>query len=244
MSVIIENKPQGMSSYIHRSNVKEKYKAYKIACTGRLDIMAEGKIKYLLDEECKNCDKYFGSLKTYEFTLVLGIETDSLDCLGLIKNIENKIIDNEKIYDTIYSFKKEYNQEYPIFSTHNIMYNKKKERLIDLYLKKNIIPKDIGSKKVKIHNIKVIDEIKVSNILDDFHNCVNNFHDPYNLWRKNEILDDIESKNNNKSFQTIKLEATVSSGTYIRQLCKDIGKELGTYGCCFNIKRTNIEEIS
>ena len=244
MSVIIENKPRGMSSYIHRSNVKEKYKAHKIACTGRLDIMAEGKIKYLLNEECKNCDKYFGSLKTYEFTLVLGIETDSLDCLGLIKKIENKIIDNKKIYDTIYSFKKEYDQEYPIFSTYKIMYNNKKSRLIDLYLKNNIIPKDIGSKKVKIHNIKVIDEIKIINVLDEFHKCVNDFHDPYNLWRRNEILNDIEINNTGNKYQTIKLEAIVSSGTYVRQLCKDIGNELGTYGCCFNIKRTNIKEVS
>ena len=44
------------------------------------------------------------------------------------------------------------------------------------------------------------------------------------------------------SYPTLRLEADVSSGTYIRSLGEDIGKKLGTGAYCTQIIRTRIGE--
>jgi len=53
-----------------------------MAYAGRLDPMASGKLLILLGEECKNQTAYHGLDKEYEFSILLGIESDSLDVLG------------------------------------------------------------------------------------------------------------------------------------------------------------------
>lgn len=48
-------------------------------------------------------------------------------------------------------------------------------------------------------------------------------------WKLNELID-----------SSVRLSVTVSSGTYIRALARDIGSELGTGGAAFDIRRTAI----
>jgi tRNA U55 pseudouridine synthase TruB len=49
---------------------------------GRLDPMASGKLLVLIGEECKNKDRYLALDKTYEFSVLLGIGSDTHDVLG------------------------------------------------------------------------------------------------------------------------------------------------------------------
>jgi len=53
-----------------------------MAYAGRLDPMASGKLLVLLGDECKHQEKYHGLDKEYEFSILFGIESDSLDVLG------------------------------------------------------------------------------------------------------------------------------------------------------------------
>ena len=53
-----------------------------MAYAGRLDPMASGKLLVLLGEECKNQTAYHGLDKEYEFSVLLGIGSDSHDVLG------------------------------------------------------------------------------------------------------------------------------------------------------------------
>lgn len=53
-----------------------------MAYAGRLDPMASGKLLVLLGEECKNQTSYHGLDKEYEFSVLLGISSDSHDVLG------------------------------------------------------------------------------------------------------------------------------------------------------------------
>jgi tRNA pseudouridine55 synthase len=57
-------------------------KGVPMAYAGRLDPMASGKLLILLGEECKNQTDYHGLDKEYEFSVLLGIESDSLDVMG------------------------------------------------------------------------------------------------------------------------------------------------------------------
>ena len=49
---------------------------------GRLDPMASGKLLVLVGEECKKKDAYLALDKTYEFSVLLGIGSDTHDVLG------------------------------------------------------------------------------------------------------------------------------------------------------------------
>jgi tRNA U55 pseudouridine synthase TruB len=53
-----------------------------MAYAGRLDPMASGKLLVLLGEECKNQTAYHSLDKQYEFSVLLGISSDSHDVLG------------------------------------------------------------------------------------------------------------------------------------------------------------------
>lgn len=53
-----------------------------LAYAGRLDPMASGKLLILIGDECKNQTTYHGLDKGYDFSVLFGIESDSLDVLG------------------------------------------------------------------------------------------------------------------------------------------------------------------
>ena len=57
----------------------------KISYIGRLDPLASGIIIYLEGDELKDRDKYMNMDKTYKFNIVLGMTTDTGDCLGMIR---------------------------------------------------------------------------------------------------------------------------------------------------------------
>jgi len=52
---------------------------------GRLDPMASGQLLVLVGEECKKKDKYLALDKTYQFSVLLGIGSDTHDVLGLLQ---------------------------------------------------------------------------------------------------------------------------------------------------------------
>lgn len=58
---------------------------------------------------------------------------------------------------------------------------------------------------------------------------------------RNIVIDEIECLSNDHE---IKIRAVVSSGTYIRVLCEDIAKKLGTVGTMSSLVRTKIGNVS
>ncbi len=66
-----------------------------MAYAGRLDPMASGKLLILLGDECKNQTNYHGLDKEYEFSVLLGVESDSLDVMGRLKTKENLSVNRE-----------------------------------------------------------------------------------------------------------------------------------------------------
>lgn len=80
-------KALGDTPYQAVQKFKKRFPQYsdtKISYAGRLDPMAEGLLLLLVGEENKNRKDYESLPKTYEFTILLGIETDSYDILGKV----------------------------------------------------------------------------------------------------------------------------------------------------------------
>ena len=80
-----------------------EYMNVKISYAGRLDPMAEGLLLLLVGEENQKRKKYENLSKTYEFTVLLGIATDTYDILGKIvhsPNLNSHLINNSSIVES------------------------------------------------------------------------------------------------------------------------------------------------
>lgn len=220
------------------NNIKEQ-----ISFAGRLDPMAHGKMILLKGIECKEQPKYCSLRKTYIFRVLFGISTDTHDVLGIIKEFnENPNIKNLDIKK--YTGKSR--QPYPIYSSKVV--NKKPLWLWAKQGKINEIT--IPSKDIEIYSIVETEDIfskhqkiKISNLKDFIHFMIDSLsNENKEKFRAAEILEVwdkyLKQKNFNPVIKTFKAE--VSSGTYIRGIVNQIGKDIGCGAITLNIFREKI----
>ncbi len=200
----------------------------KVSYIGRLDPLASGIIIYLEGDELKNRDKYLNMDKTYKFNLIIGISTDTGDCLGIIRKIQSvNTINMTKLMEVFSQFLGEYEQKYPIYSAYQIHKNGIKKPL--WYFAKNGI--ELEESEIPKHNIKIYNLEQDANPIFSIRN-INYFTEQVELipdgleLRKEEIMTQYKEYDKIRLIG-IPMIAKVSSGTYIRQLCMDIGDKLG-----------------
>lgn len=188
---------------------------------GRLDPLAEGALLVLTGEECKKKDQYLGLDKEYEVEILLGIQTDSHDPLGLI----TKINPHESIPDFSKSIRK-FMQTYPAYSS----------KVIAMKEKPEILPE----KEVEIYSIDI--ENQEEKTCDEiFQKSIEKIDMVKGEFRQDKIKQswqDFFDKYKDDKFKIFKIKVKCSSGTYMRSLANTLG------GLAFSIKRTKIGEYS
>lgn len=255
-------KPLGMTCF----ELVEKYKKdfglekTKIAFSGRLDPMAHGQMLLLLNEQCSNMDYFNKKSKIYKFKILVGVQTDTFDILGLITNFSN--LDNldtnieefntyisEKIQDTFQYF---LNQEYQTVPPHSSFVvdtidpiTKKRQPLWWWALHNRLDEIVLPTVNKKLFDIKITDQenVDMDTLIPEIINRINLVNEKYN-FRQQEIiscwqdfLNKLEKSENDKNMCIITCEAHVSSGFYIRQLVNDIGKKINIPMTTFEIER-------
>jgi tRNA U55 pseudouridine synthase TruB len=154
--------------------------------------------------------------------------TDTGDCLGMIHKIQTvNTINMSRLIEIFSQFLGGYEQRYPIYSAYQIHKNGLKKPLC--YFAKNGIEleeSDIPKHDIKIYNLeqdaKPIFSIRDMNY---FIEQVGLIPDGLEL-RKEEVMAQYTETSKIRLIG-IPMLAKVSSGTYIRQLCMDIGDKLG-----------------
>lgn len=221
-------------------NVQEKSKK-KICFLGRLDPMASGIVCYFTDTECRLAKKYQHVDKTYKFNLVLGMSTDSGDPLGLLSKVINitewkkREIMELNFMEKFSNF--EYEQIYPRFSSYVIKKDGMKKPLWFFTKYGNqILKEELPKHKVKIYILEQIDKSFWIENTNYFIEDISKLNDG-NL-RKEEIIQQYLGLKNIKLL-VFPLIAKVSSGTYIRQLCEDIGAYLNLPAMADKIERVS-----
>ena len=131
-----------------------EYKTTTLSYAGRLDPMAEGVILVLIGDENKRRKDYENLPKTYVFSLLLGISTDTYDVLGKITSYSPK-----KMFPTITpsllnSFLGEQTQTLPPYSSYAIngkplYYYARRNRLHEITLPTNTITIDSLTMKTR-----------------------------------------------------------------------------------------------
>jgi tRNA pseudouridine55 synthase len=115
--ILIVNKEKDCTSRDVVNDLVHIFHTKKIGHTGTLDPLATGVLVCTIGKYTKLNLDLTSEFKEYIAEMRLGISTDTLDITGKIKEEEKVNIDEETIIKVINSFKKEYEQEVPIYSS-------------------------------------------------------------------------------------------------------------------------------
>jgi len=237
-SIISLYKPVGMTPLQAVDAFKKKNTDYigkKISYPGRLDPMAQGVLLLLVGDENKKMIKYMKLDKEYRAQIVFGFSTDSYDVLGLPEFHEGDI-DERELKKTIKSFQGTYTQTIPSFSSYKI-----KGKPLFYYARNKTLPKQLPQKKVQIKNIKInsIHTITANRLLKQIQSKISKLEGDF---RQEEILKQWNKLLTNKEqkFTIADVTLSVSSGTYIRAIADDLGKQLQTGAILLNLIRTKV----
>ena len=103
---------------------------------------------------------------------------------------------------------------------------------------------EIPKKEVEIYDLEFISwrEIKTKDLLSEIENSINrvggDFRQEICISKWKEIL-----KNLDNNFYIAKINAEVSSGTYMRTLAYEWGKKVGVPTLAYKIIRTQVEDF-
>jgi tRNA pseudouridine55 synthase len=209
---------------------------------GRLDPMAEGVLIAATGDDIKNRDALLNLDKEYEFSILFGFATDTYDILGKILRVEKleKVREMDLIRLT-QAYQGERDQKYPPFSSKTVngiaLHDWARKGLIDDI---EIPVKNVNIYEVKFEGLSTLSpKTLMGRLLMDISKVKGDFrqHDILVLWK--QMLGNMPA--DTKIF-IANLRARVSSGTYIRGLCNDIGNSLGCGACALSIKRTRLGE--
>ncbi len=238
--VLVVDKPIGLTPLqtLDRLRViRPEYKQATLSYAGRLDPLASGLLLVLVDEANKEREKYLSLDKVYEFEILFGFTTDTGDILGKVTNFSSQEVQMEIEADLSISLKQKVGtwiQEYPQYSS----------PLID--------GKEKFSKEVTVYQARILDrtsyqkselETLIFSRLESFteFNPGNNFRqlDIVADWKNIFTTADLPNK-----YVSFKIRLECSSGTYIRALCNNLGRELGQPALALSIRRTKVGDYN
>jgi len=200
--------------------------------------MAEGLLLVLVGDEVNKKEEYLALNKVYEFEVLFGFGTDTHDALGAIdckKKFSGKLPTK-----VLKKYIGRQSQKYPIYSSKTV----NGIPLWKLAREGKIEEENIPQHEIEIYELEIVAEARVSSqeLLDRVLNNIANVNGDF---RQKEISDLWKDALVDNSFHNIiKFRAKVSSGTYIRTLAQDIGKELETCALALSIKRLSVGDFS
>lgn len=237
MSIVWIHKPIGWTPKAcideYRSVTGEKG---KIAFAGRLDPMAYGLLPIVVNGTRDTASLLESSDKTYQFKVILGLQTDTYDILGLVTNIhEDNILDELQLQRMVETYSKVTTQEYPPYSSKTVTDERTGKKVQLWKLTTEGMQVELPEHDIEIKYIKLLTHTTVSfshllmEIILRLESLSPSIHMRQDMistmWKYHE------NKMKNRSFQIIECEANVSTGTYIRSIANSMN------GVCYDINR-------
>jgi len=223
----------------------------KASYAGRLDPMATGKLLILLGEETKKKEKYLGLDKEYIVEILLDIETDTGDILGIPKEaLQQTKLSNNIIQKALYDEIGTHTREYPHFSSKPV----NGKPLFVYALEGTINTIEIPTHEETIYHIEFMDTRFVSSEYLADHIQEKLSHVPRSTlpkkalgadFRQDEIRKEWNTllSTNHRGFQVIKIRVVAGSGSYMRTLAMRLGETFGTNALALSIHRSKIGKV-
>ena len=222
--------------------IKKETGAQEICYAGRLDPMAHGMMTFLLGNEVKKMEEYNGRDKTYEVTIVAGVQTDTDDVLGVLEHIPSVVHNN--LVEIIKSMPREYEQKYHCFSSFKPAQKYTDGKRYPLWWwTKNGVQMEQPTKKVYIRDdifVMSVWAVDGRTFKDDTIAKVSELSDEVaGEFRKTEILKQWNQFQPDWEYTCVRLRLRVSSGFYVRQFVRDVSLLAGPL-LAYDIHRTEI----
>jgi tRNA pseudouridine55 synthase len=220
---IILDKPLGLGSTqavgaIKRILREASEPKTKIGHGGTLDPLASGVLPIALGEATKLCGRMLDATKGYEFTIRFGEESDTLDGEGAIVARSDVRPTREQVQAVLPHFQGEIEQVPPAYSALKIGGKAAYARA------RSGEQVELQSRRVTIHELREKEERNL---------------DPTCQARAPQAEGHVTHWDSlGEALSCLTLSATVSKGTYIRSLARDIAHALGTVGYVSYLRRT------
>jgi tRNA pseudouridine55 synthase len=216
---LIIDKPVGPTSTrivgaVKRALREGGYPKVKVGHGGTLDPLASGVLPIALGEATKLSGRMLDADKAYEFTIRFGSETDTLDLEGAVIETSEKRPTRAAIEAILPRFTGEIEQVPPAYSALKV----DGTRAYDLARAGEEVV--LASRSVVIHTLRHSRESG----------------NPGGGGEGKKKLD--PRVRGDDEVEAVTLEATVSKGTYIRSLARDIARALDTVGHVAMLRRT------
>jgi tRNA pseudouridine55 synthase len=219
---IILDKPVGLGSTQAVGAVKRALREAgepktKVGHGGTLDPLASGVLPIALGEATKLAGRMLDATKAYDFTIRFGEETDTLDLEGKAIATSEVRPTVSEIEDILPRFTGPIDQVPPAFSAMKV----DGKRAYDLARAGEEV--ELKARSVTVHSISI-------RHLELVSGSISPPAAPSLEWMLKQVQHDV--------LKEITLSATVSKGTYIRSLARDIARALGTVGHVTMLRRT------
>lgn len=242
-NVLNVEKPIGMTPYQVVQKIKaDKNIKRKIGYAGRLDPMAHGVLILLIEPETKKRKRYQNMDKEYVFEILFGVATDTYDLLGKIVKIKKvNSFDKESFAKNLKKLMKEipckFVQKYPPYSSARV-----NGKPLFYWARKDLIQKiKVPRKKVEIYDIQFRETFVLSKekLVSKYLTRIDKVKGDF---RQKEIKKDWQKflKEEGQKFLAAQINIHCSSGTYVRSIANEIGKNLGVPAIALDIKRTKV----
>jgi tRNA pseudouridine(55) synthase len=258
-------KEAGITSHDLVREVRELLQINKVGHAGTLDPFATGLMIVLVGKNTKYVNEFSSYNKTYKATILLGIETDSEDPTGTIKECKDaNFLKENKIREVIKEFKGEKEQTVPIFSSVKIdgirlrelahasseISKEKKGGGVwgiftlfpDSHVYKKLAQEGKIDKENRVHielpsrNTTILSNNLISIKSIQGNTLRSSF--PLNQNKTNNIITD------NLNFKLVEVQFEVSKGTYIRQIAEDVGNILRIPASLLALERIKIGPVT
>ena len=233
---IILDKPVGLGSTRSVSAVKRILRESgepktKVGHGGTLDPLASGVLPIALGEATKLCGRMLDATKAYDFTIKFGVETDTLDAEGEVAAKSEVRPTAKQVEAILPRFSGEIEQVPPLYSALKIGGKAAYERA------RAGETVELKPRRVTVHELLPAGGAGGEG---DRSAQPNGGGAPPSALRAATS----PSLRDREELHEITLSATVSKGTYIRSLGRDIAHALGTVGHVSYLRRTRAGSFS
>lgn len=242
--VLLLDKPANISAHDLVDIVRKKLKTTKVGHAGALDTVSTGLMLILVGKATRLSESYMGMDKTYKAQLILGVSTETQDIEGAVtKSLPTGGLDEEKVKETIKSFKGGYNQFVSPFSSVKVAGRKLRKVLRDKrYSYKIINDADRSHRYIELFNKESGSLVERLEVPQRFLNLDSVVID--NISKvKSDTLPYPSDKVAEGIYTVVGFTIKCSKGTYIRQLAEDIGYKLNLPASLLGLRRTAIDKF-
>ena len=220
---IVLDKPRGLGSTqavaAAKRNLREAgYPKTKIGHGGTLDPLAEGVLPIALGEATKLAGRMLDSAKTYAFTIEFGRETDTLDAEGEVVATSERRPPLAAVAAILEHFTGPIEQVPPAYSALKVDGRRAYDRA------RAGEDVELQTRRVTVHSLALQHGMDAPPLRSAFATTAGR-PDPLDPSAPLELA------------ETVTLVASVSKGTYIRSLARDIAHALGTVGHVTYLRR-------